>query len=165
MMNQTQIGALLHQDHMATIETLQHLEEFLGKHRSAPAVDDAAKLFLKRLARSLKAEVESHFGFEEGHLFPAFTEMGETGIVMMLTSEHASILPLAIQVAETATQALESGFTEDSWRDFRDAAGELVEREIFHIQKEEMGLLAAISALIDPETDAKLADTYRATVG
>lgn len=165
MMNQTQIGALLHQDHMATVETLQSVEEFIGRHRSVPAVDDAARLFLKRLARSLKAEVESHFGFEEGHLFPVFVEQGETGIVMMLTTEHASILPLAVQVADIAVAALEGGFTEQSWSDFRDAAGELVEREIFHIQKEEMGLLAAISALVDDETDARLAETYRATVG
>lgn len=165
MMNQTQIGSLIHQDHMATIETLQNLEEFLGRNRKAPVVDDAMRLFLKRLARNLKTEVESHFGFEEGHLFPVFVEQGETGIVMMLTQEHASILPLAVQVAETATQAMATGFTEDSWRDFRDAAGELVEREIFHVQKEEMGLLAAISAVVEPETDARLAEIYRATVG
>lgn len=165
MMTQTQIAALLHQDHMATVETLQSVEEYLGRNRTMPTVDDATRLFLKRLARSLKAEVESHFGFEEGHLFPVFVEQGETGIVMMLTSEHASILPLALQVADTANAALDSGFTEQSWSDFRDAAGELVEREIFHIQKEEMGLLAAISALVDEETDARLADIYRATVG
>lgn len=164
-MNQTQIGTLIHTDHMATIETLQNLEEFLGRNRKAPAVDDATRFFLKRLARSLKTEVESHFGFEEGHLFPVFVEQGETGIVMMLTQEHASILPLAVQVAEGATQAMEAGFTEESWRAFADAAGELIEREIFHVQKEEMGLLAAISALVDPETDAQLAETYRATVG
>jgi hypothetical protein len=48
---------------------------------------------------------------------------------------------------------------------FRDAGAELVEREIFHIQKEEMGLLAAISALVDRDTDARLAETYRQTVG
>jgi len=33
---------------------------------------------------------------------------------------------------------------------------EMIERKIFHIQKEEMGLLAAISALVDPETDAAI---------
>jgi hemerythrin-like domain-containing protein len=164
-MSETQIAALLHKDHMATVETLQSVEEFLGRNRKTPAVDDVTRLFLKRVARSLKAEVESHFGFEEGHLFPVFVEQGETGIVMMLTSEHASILPLALQVADIATAALESGFTDESWGDFRDAAGELVEREIFHIQKEEMGLLAAISALVDEETDSRLAEIYRATVG
>ncbi|MEW5728037.1 MAG: hemerythrin domain-containing protein, partial [Pseudomonadota bacterium] len=53
------------------------------------------------------------------------------------------------------------GFDDASWRDFADAAHELVEREIFHIQKEEMGLLAAISALVDPATDQRLAEAYQ----
>lgn len=165
MLNQTQIGALLHQDHMSTIETLQGLEELLGKHRKTPVVDDDLRFQLKRLARTLKAEVEKHFGFEENHLFPVFVEQGETGIVMMLTHEHRSILPLALQVADIAVAAQEQGFTDETWRNFRDAGGELVEREIFHIQKEEMGLLAAISALVEPEVDARLADTYRQVVG
>ena len=40
-----------------------------------------------------------------------------------------------------------------------------LESTVFHIQKEEMGLLAAISALLDPEADAAMADTYRSEVG
>ncbi|HTH15944.1 MAG TPA: hemerythrin domain-containing protein, partial [Magnetospirillum sp.] len=102
MLMQSQIGALLHEDHMATIETLQALEEFLGRNRSAPKPDGEVSAFLLRLAKTLREEVESHFGFEEGHLFPVFTQRGETGIVMMLTHEHRTILPLAVQVAELA---------------------------------------------------------------
>lgn len=166
MLTQTQTGALLHEDHMATIEMLQKLEEFLGRNRAAPAAAGEVKDFLQGLARTLREEVESHFGFEEGHLFPVFTQRGETGIVMMLTMEHRTILPLAVQVADLAAAAAEAGrFDDQSWRDFKDSGAELVEREIFHIQKEEMGLLAAISALVDRETDAQLAETYRQTVG
>lgn len=166
MLTQTQTGALLHEDHMATIESLQRLEEFLGRHRAAPKLDEDATTFLRALAKTLRDEVESHFGFEETHLFPEFTQRGETGIVMMLTMEHRAILPLAILVSQLAAEAANTGaFAEQAWRDFRDNGLELVEREIFHVQKEEMGLLAAISALLDPETDARLADTYRATVG
>ncbi|MBX9634436.1 MAG: hemerythrin domain-containing protein [Magnetospirillum sp.] len=159
------MGTLLHEDHMSTIATLQTLEEFLGRHRAAPKVDETAKAFLIRLAATLREEVEKHFGFEENHLFPVFVERGETGIVMMLTHEHRAILPLAVQVAELATAAVEAGFNDQAWLDFRDAGSELVEREIFHVQKEEMGLLAAISALIAPEVDARLAETYRQVVG
>lgn len=165
MMMQTQIGALLHEDHMATIETLQALEEFLGRHRAPPVVDGAAKDFLKRLSSTLREEVEKHFGFEENHLFPVFLERGESGIVMMLTHEHRTILPLAVQVADMADAAAEAGFAEHTWRDFHDTGSELVEREIFHVQKEEMGLLAAISALVNPEVDARLAETYRQVLG
>ncbi|WP_249209027.1 hemerythrin domain-containing protein [Magnetospirillum sulfuroxidans] len=164
MLLQSQTGSLLHQDHMTTIETLQGLEELLGRHRQPPALDDGLRASLIGLSTTLKAEVESHFAFEEGHLFPAFVAKGETGIVMMLTHEHRSILPLALRVAELAVQAATAGFDEQSWRDFRDSGGELVEREIFHIQKEEMGLLAAISALLDEGEDATLAAVYRQTV-
>jgi iron-sulfur cluster repair protein YtfE (RIC family) len=165
MLNQTQIGAMLHQAHMATIEALQQLEEFLGA-RGVPAMDDAARRFLETLARTMREEVEVHFGFEEGHLFPVFLSQGENGMVMMLTHEHRSILPLALQVAELAQAAVAAGgFAEETWREFRDSGSELIEREIFHVQKEEMGLLAAVSALVDPETDAKLAETYRKLQG
>ena len=161
---QSQIGSLLHQDHMTTIETLQGLEELLGRHRQAPAVDAALAERLTALAATLRAEVESHFAFEEGHLFPLFVAKGETGIVMMLTHEHRSILPMAVRVADLAAAAAQGGFDAQGWRDFRDTGGELVEREIFHIQKEEMGLLAAISALLDEAEDTALAETYRQTV-
>ncbi|CAA7615800.1 hemerythrin domain-containing protein [Magnetospirillum sp. SS-4] len=162
----TQTGALLHQAHMTTIEALQSLEEFLGANRKPPQVDDLVARRMKQLSRTLRSEVESHFGFEENHLFKAFVEQGETGIVTMLTHEHRSILPLAIQVADLALAAAEGGsFSESAWTEFKDAGSELIEREIFHIQKEEMGLIAAISALIDPEADQELADIYRREVG
>lgn len=164
MLFQSQIGSLLHQDHMTTIETLQGLEELLASHRKPPVVDPALAERLGALAATLRAEVESHFAFEEGHLFPLFVSKGETGIVMMLTHEHRSILPMAVRVAELAQAAVAQGFDEQSWRDFRDTGVELVEREIFHIQKEEMGLLAAISALLNESEDAALAATYNETV-
>ena len=161
----TQTGSLLHQAHMTTIEALQELEEFLGANRKAPVTDDLSGRTLRRLSKILRSEVESHFAFEENHLFKVFIEQGETGIVTMLTHEHRTILPLALQVADLAVAAAESGFTDESWAAFKDAGAELIEREIFHIQKEEMGLLAAISALVDPEADAGLAETYRRDVG
>lgn len=165
MLTNSKTGALLHEDHMATIECLQNLDEFLRRNKGAPNLDDKGKSFLSGLSGTLRGEVESHFGFEEGHLFPLFERKGETGIVMMLTMEHRAILPLAIEVADLAAKAVEHGFDDADWRSFRDCGMELVEREIFHIQKEEMGLLAAISALLDPTEDDHLAQTYEQTVG
>ena len=165
MMNQTRIGALLHKDHMATVETLQALDDLLHRHRTPPVVAGDVGEVLARLKSTLRAEVEKHFGFEENHLFPVFIAQGETGIVMMLTQEHRAILPLATQIADGSEQALTDGFDDESWKAFRAAGAELVEREMFHIQKEEMGLLSAISALVDPTTDASLAETYTQVVG
>jgi len=161
----TKLGTLLHKDHMHTIETLQGLEEFLHAHRKPPPPDGALEALLNSLKDTLRAEVQKHFGFEEDHLFTVFTARGETGIVMMLTQEHRAILPLALEVADAAELAVTKGFDDGSWRAFKDSAEELIEREIFHIQKEEMGLLSAIAAVIDPATDAKLAETYVKVVG
>lgn len=166
MLTQTRIGALLHEDHMETVQMLQSLEEIVGmRTKGAPSVDAKLAERLLGIQATIRAEVEKHFGFEEEHLFPVFTSLGETGIVVMLTHEHRSILPLALQVAELAGRGAGSGFDDGAWQEFRDAASELVERELFHIQKEEMGLLAAISALVDSETDARLADTYQGVMG
>jgi len=161
----TKLGSLLHKDHMHTVETLQNLEEAVHRHKAPPAVDGDLRGLLDGLKDTLRAEVQKHFGFEEEHLFTVFTQRGETGIVMMLTQEHRSILPLALEVADAAETALAVGFDAASWKAFKDSANELIEREIFHIQKEEMGLLSAIQAVIDPVTDAQLAETYVRVVG
>lgn len=155
-------GSLLHDDHAATIALLQDLEAFIDQAKGVPAFDGQARTLMERLKTSLRREVEGHFGFEENHLFPVFTACGETGIVTMLTQEHRAILPLALDVAEAASMALEAGaFDADTWARVKTAGNELVEREMFHIQKEEMGLLTAIAMLVEPATDQKLAQTYR----
>jgi hypothetical protein len=41
-------------------------------------------------------------------------------------------------------------------------AGELVERQVAHIQKETMALLPMLDDLLDDETDRQLAFTYAA---
>jgi len=169
MIGHTQIGALLHEEHMHTIQALQRMEEFLLKQtsRRVPDVTDATvREILEGLLSNVAAEVERHFGFEQDHLFVVLTNRGEGGIAAFLTEEHATILPLAQELAATATEALSGkGFDEASWKAFHRKGVELCEREMFHIQKEEMGLLAAISMFVDDEADAALAAKYRELVG
>ena len=156
----SKVGQLLHQDHLQAIALLQKLEEFLVGQTSKRPPDvknDQVTLLLKDVSRIIDDEITRHFGFEEGHLFPALAEAGETGMTAFLAHEHGLIRPVAEELGGLARQALESGFTPESWKQFHSLGLEMVEREIFHIQKEEMGLLAAISALIDPMTDAELA--------
>ncbi len=162
-MTNSKTGALLHSDHMATIEMLQALEQFLVKAgRTAPDVEKARNL-LARVASTIASEVDRHFGFEENELFPLFEKKGEMGIVMMLTGEHREILPIGQRVAELALGALAAGrFDANGWAEFRALGLELVEREIFHIQKEEMGLLSAISMFLGDEEDAALAERFKA---
>lgn len=164
MMVHTETGALLHNDHVATIQALQSLEGFLVRQSSKRPPDTAeagVRKTLQGLIDTVANEVDRHFGFEEKHLFPLLAERGEAGIGDFLMQEHATILPLANEVAEAARIALEENFDAASWRRFHAIGLELVEREIFHIQKEEMGLLAAISMLVDAAADKKLAETYK----
>ncbi len=163
MFSQTQIGALLHEEHLQTIGALQRLEEFLAKQGSKRQ-PDAAQPEVRKLLEAmlaLAAEVDRHYGFEEEHLFTLLSNAGEVGMVGLLTDEHAVIKPLAGELAGQARTALQTGFSAETWRVFHGQGMELCEREIFHIQKEEMGLLAAISMLVEPDEDARLAELYR----
>ncbi len=165
MFGQTQIGTLLHEEHLQTIRSLQRLEEYLASQSAKRPPDlskPEARKVLGDVLGDVAKEVERHFGFEENELFTILSEQGEVGIVFMLTEEHGVIRPLALELAEEAAAALAGkGFSADEWVDFHERGRELCEREIFHIQKEEMGLLAAISALVDADTDSDLAGRYR----
>lgn len=165
MYGSTAIGGLLHAEHLHTIETLQRLEEFLGVQTARKSPDltrPEVKAVLTALTGELAPEVHYHFGFEEENLFPLLANAGQWGMVNLLTSEHRAILPLATGLAESAAGALAAGrFSDEDWADFHDRAMELCEAEVFHIQKEEMGLLAAIASFVDAATDERLAEAYR----
>ncbi len=49
---------------------------------------------------------------------------------------------------------------DDGWQSLRQAALELVERQVAHIQKEEMALLPTLDELLDDDDDAQLAMAY-----
>ena len=55
-----------------------------------------------------------------------------------------------------------SGFSATGWQEFHRLGGEFVERLTGHIQKEEIGLAAAVDAMLDDETDNTLAMAYLA---
>jgi hemerythrin-like domain-containing protein len=156
----SKIGQLLHQDHVQAISLLQKLEEFLiGQTSKRPpdTSNETIAALLKNVATIIDDEITRHFGFEETYLFPALAEAGETGMTAFLAQEHGMIRPVAQELGGLAREAIKSGFTPENWKQFHSLGLEMVEREIFHIQKEEMGLLSAIAALIDPATDGELA--------
>jgi len=160
----SRIGALLHADHLTTLSTLQGLEELLV--RQGAQVPDLRRPEVRgalgNLVSVVKGEVGRHFGFEENHLFPVLAEAGQVGMTMLLISEHRAILPVAQAAAALAEEALAAGaFEPQAWVEFRGYGLEFCERELFHIQKEEMGLLAAVAALVSPEDDARLAETFQ----
>lgn len=151
----------LHDEHFAIIALLEKLETALSGAKAPPAGDDQdMNRLLGDLEAVLDEEISHHYAFEEQHLFPLFTEFGDAGITQMLAGEHEIIRPLASEVSACAHTARKQGFTPESWEFFREKGLELVEREVFHIQKEEMGFLPALDQMIDEEKDSELSMAY-----
>ena len=152
---------ILHDEHFATTALLEKLEKALSGARSAPANDDAdMNRLLGDVEAVLHEEISHHYSFEEEHLFPLFGEFGDAGITMMLRGEHEVIRPLAAELSGLAKAGRKDGFTQETWDIFREKALELVEREVFHIQKEEMGFLPALDQMIDEDQNSELTMSY-----
>lgn len=156
------ITKALHRDHVATLALLEKLETALNQQgKDAPAADETNwRSLLTEMAAVLEADVKGHFAFEEERLFPVFSEYVDPGIPAMLQEEHEIIRPLAETLLAAARQALETGFDAQGWTAFHASGQELVEREVFHIQKEEMGFLPALEQVLEPEDDAELSMAY-----
>ncbi|WP_448190017.1 hemerythrin domain-containing protein [Azospirillum sp. sgz301742] len=161
----TQIGRLLHDDHERCLRAVQNLETLLarqGPGKPADLTDPKVRAVLVEAKGVLAQETATHFAFEEEHLFPLLAEVGEQPMVLTLVSEHEAIGPIAEDVVQLITQALKAGaFTSEDWTEVHTLGLELAERQIFHVQKEEMGLLAGIGMMLEPDVDSRLAETYR----
>ncbi len=159
---QRRTAQLLHEDHQATVAIFETLEDMIvSAKRSTPDTTEASiRTALEQAIAAIDEEVSSHFAFEENELFTRLEDLGDTGIGEHLREEHQAILPISQQVAKLARRALEDGFSEVSWLEFRSQTGELIERMFAHIQKEEMALLPMLDDILDPETDMQLSENY-----
>ena len=158
-----QILQTLHKEHLAIMSLLERLESLLrqnGPDQAPPADDGNFKSILDELVAIMEKEISHHYSFEEEHLFPRFSELADAGIPMMLKGEHDAIRPLAQNITALARQAQAGGFTAETWRQFHALGEELVEREVFHVQKEEMGFLPGLQQLLDPSEDSALVAAY-----
>lgn len=153
---------LLHEDHRETLVMIEDLEALLARARRRPPdiTDAATKKTLEKAATAIEQEVRGHFAFEENELFTRLADMGDADIGEHLRDEHHAILPVGEAVSSLARAALRDGFSEQSWPQFKSQTGELIERMLAHIQKEEMALLPMLDELLDPETDLELSENY-----
>ena len=161
----THVARSLHDEHMATLALLARLETLLGRHRPALPPDTAdppVATLLRDLARAIALEIGPHFAFEESHLFPLLAEAGENEMVTLLTDEHATLLPCAQRLADLARQGQARGFAAAPWMEFHAAGAMLAGALAAHVDKEEMGLLPALDALLDAEADGRFAMEYAA---
>ncbi|MBL6946606.1 MAG: hemerythrin domain-containing protein [Rhodospirillales bacterium] len=156
----------LHNEHLTTLGLLDRFDRLLKNigPGAAPDKDDAeTALLLVDVVANMKDEAECHFDFEEGHLFPRFSQFADPGIPNMLRAEHDAIRPLARRLVELGGPAKADGFSDESWREFHQVGRELIEREAFHVQKEEMGFLPALDQMLSPDDAAQLAEIYAAS--
>ncbi len=163
MKDLTLIGQRLHAEHEQTLSMLNALEDIiLGRPADEP-LDlgaDGAREILETLITVVDQDVNKHFLFEETELFPILRQKGAADMADLLTHEHVVIRPLAEGLKLIARTALETGFDRDGWGQFRVHVMDLMERETWHIQKEEMGLVRVLAYFIDADTDRILAQRY-----
>ncbi len=153
---------LLHEEHRETIAMIEGLEGMIARaKRAAPdPADPQIRRLLEKYIETINIEVRDHFAFEENELFTRLAEFGDEAIGDHLREEHQAMLPIAERVARLAEDGMNNGFTDNNWSEFRALAGELVERMLAHIQKEEMALLPMLEELLDAETDMQLVEIY-----
>ena len=152
-----QVTACLHREHLESLGLLERVEAALAKAKAAPAPGDApwARL-MAELEANLANDIERHFAFEEEALFPLVGS--DQDIAHLLAEEHAAIRALAKRIMPL----LRPGGAAQNWAGFREMALELVERQVSHIQKEEMSLLPVLEDVLDEEQDAELLNRYLA---
>jgi hemerythrin-like domain-containing protein len=162
MMNfSRQTSHLLHEDHRINLELLGRVEQALARMPRGGGDADMGRL-VATMGQHLKQDVERHFGFEERELFTRLSEAGDSGIAGLLHEEHDSIREVAAELLPLTQAAGAGSLDAAGWEALRRGALELVERQVSHIQKEEMALLPMLDDLLDDETDRQLAFAYSA---
>jgi len=149
----------LHDEHRAAVALLGRLEGLIARHGrgGAPdAVDGVVASLLSDLVFGIGTEIASHFDFEESELFPRLEQAGEGTLGAHLMDEHGSIRPVAARLLALAREAAAQGFDADRWDEFRRVGNEYCVLMHVHIEKEDMALLPAVEATMDPETEMRL---------
>lgn len=157
-----QTSHVLHEEHRANLDLLGRVEQALVRApRASAASPDLVKL-ITALGQHLAQDVERHFGFEERELFSRMDEAGDGGIASLLLEEHEAIREVSAELQPLARAAAAGTLDAAGWDALKRGALELVERQVAHIQKEEMALLPALDDLLDDDTDRELAFAYAA---
>ncbi|SCA55529.1 conserved hypothetical protein [Candidatus Terasakiella magnetica] len=153
------LSEILHGEHQRTLAVLDELDGWRNKAQPSD-INEIAPL-LKDVVEVTQSDITDHYAFEEEHLFPILRMNGADFMANMLAGEHQIIRPLAQELKSISQDALENGFSTESWEKFQSLSFEFIGHETFHIQKEEMGLINAINSLFTPETEAPLIELYK----
>jgi hemerythrin-like domain-containing protein len=161
MNSNRQTSRALHEEHRANLELLGRIEQAFGRApRRAAGADPELLRLVAALGRQITHDVERHFEFEERELFTRMADSGEGDIAALLTEEHEAIRDVAAELAPLVAAAAQGTLDEAGWQALARGALELTERQVAHIQKEEMALLPLLEDLLDDDTDRQLAMDY-----
>ncbi len=160
---------ILSQEHRAVLSILERLDRFLDDNpakRPAPDYQSSqTRAIFEDLSDTMEGEIKHHYTFEEENLFPRFSQAADPGISTMLQDEHETIRPIATRLAELSRDGLYGNLSEEAWKEFHSLAGEMIERETFHIQKEEMGFLPGLENMISEDESSQLERIYAGMKG
>lgn len=158
-----QTGRTLHEEHRANLELLSRIEAAFGRApRQDPGRDDELVRLVTALGRQMDQDVQRHFEFEERELFTRMSDAGEGDIAALLAEEHDAIREVVAELQPLVDAVADGTLEVAGWHTLAGAALELVERQVSHIQKEEMALLPLLEDLLDDDTDRRLAMDYTA---
>lgn len=159
------IGALLHAEHLQALGVANALEvRIMGADKNRPLgpTAPADRKFVDELVAALDDAICRHYRFEEETLFPLLQTAGLQDVTAMLTGEHETIRTMAGELRALAKNSAATPLDQQQWTRFRETAMDFIHAVMFHIQKEEMGVVRSLSLMLGAAASADLAQRYRA---
>jgi hemerythrin-like domain-containing protein len=158
---ETQVCRRLHQEHEATYQLCNRLEQALAAQaRPLAPLDPAWTNLLRDVRIAIQHEVSRHFEFEEQSLFPLVEAEGDGDLALLLGEEHTVIREVAKALIDRIQTALERDMNVEEWQVLRTAGLEFTERLVSHAQKEDVSLLPALDSMLLPDQDSELSSLY-----
>jgi hemerythrin-like domain-containing protein len=159
MSDLTELGQILHEEHFRILVSICALENRVSGPATTDPVDPRRAEDRRQLQDAMCAldDVLGHHTFEETVIFPLICNGGEGELAGVLTREHGAIEPMAARLRAIIVDILENGIDEEKWEDFRQAARELIDEVMRHLQKEELNIIQRMDVFLDRETDHRLA--------
>jgi hemerythrin-like domain-containing protein len=160
----TELGQVLHEEHFRILVSICGLENRVDGPAAAHPLDPNRFEDEQQLQDLMGAldDVLGHHAFEESVIFPLIRSGGEGELAGMLAREHRAIEPMAARLRANTADILENGIDEENWQTFREAARELIDEVMRHLQKEELNIVQRMDFFLDRETDHRLAISRRA---
>ena len=158
------IGTLLHAEHLQALAVANALEvRIMGAEKNRPLgpASPADRKFVDELVAALDGAICRHYRFEEETLFPLLQTAGLQDVTAMLTGEHDTIRTMADELRALAKSAAGAPLDQKQWERFRETAMDFIHAVMFHIQKEEMGVVRSLSLMVGEAASVDLAQRYR----